>query len=442
MLAIDAGEVATTLGPPVIKVIGVLIGIKIGHRLIRRVATKAPPKFQRQAGYVLPKVVTVFGVLILLGSLGININSLLAMMATIGLGAALVFTPIGQNLIAGFLAGIDDVVREGDVLSVGDKVGRVVRKGSLSLGVLMPDGSTVYMPNVKAVDDELTNHSRSRGPDRGRDQARHVPGSGRGGGDHDRNARAAALADAGQADRSAVHRDRGQRVPLHVSGVDREQARRSATAFDDAHGASSTTSSTPDSRSARHRSWPRTTSEPARSPIRPTSRRRRSADAATVEWMTDRPLLAKVLTVSDGVVHRTREDRSGAALADCLTRHGFEVVDRQVTADGTDNVAAALRQLTDGFAGLVVSTGGTGFARDQTPEGTRLVVEREAPGLAEAMRLISPLGRLLSRDRRDPGRAIICNTPGSPKGCVEQLEAIIDVLPHALALLADTPTSH
>ncbi|MEZ5216840.1 MAG: mechanosensitive ion channel [Ilumatobacteraceae bacterium] len=163
MLAIDAGEVATTLGPPVIKVIGVLIGIKIGHRLIRRVATKAPPKFQRQAGYVLPKVVTVFGVLILLGSLGININSLLAMMATIGLGAALVFTPIGQNLIAGFLAGIDDVVREGDVLSVGDKVGRVVRKGSLSLGVLMPDGSTVYMPNVKAVDDELTNHSRSEG---------------------------------------------------------------------------------------------------------------------------------------------------------------------------------------------------------------------------------------------------------------------------------------
>lgn len=155
------------------------------------------------------------------------------------------------------------------------------------------------------------------------------------------------------------------------------------------------------------------------------------------------PLEAKVLTVSDGVIHGTREDRSGAALVEQLVAAGFAVVETRVVADGTDNVAAALRELCDGFAGLVVSTGGTGFApRDQTPEGTRLVIEREAPGLAEAMRLVSPLGRLSRGIAGIRGQAVICNTPGSPKGCVEQLGAIIDVLPHALRLLADAPTAH
>jgi molybdenum cofactor synthesis domain-containing protein len=155
------------------------------------------------------------------------------------------------------------------------------------------------------------------------------------------------------------------------------------------------------------------------------------------------PLLAKVLTVSDGVAHGSRDDASGRALVEQLTGAGFEVVDHQVTADGADAVAGALRALTDGFAGLVVTTGGTGFApRDQTPEGTRLVIEREAPGLAEAMRLISPFGRLSRGIAGIAGTAIVCNTPGSPKGCVEQLGAILDVLPHALRLLQEAPTSH
>ena len=158
----------------------------------------------------------------------------------------------------------------------------------------------------------------------------------------------------------------------------------------------------------------------------------------------DQPrLLAKVLTVSDGVIAGTRVDTSGAALVELLTANGFDVTHQQVVADGTDNVAAALRGLTDGFAGLVVSTGGTGFAqRDQTPEGTRAVIEREAPGIAEAMRLVSPLGRLSRGSVGIRGLSIICNTPGSPKGCVEQLSAVLDVLPHALRLLADSPTSH
>lgn len=154
-------------------------------------------------------------------------------------------------------------------------------------------------------------------------------------------------------------------------------------------------------------------------------------------------LFAKVLTVSDGVVHGTRDDASGRALVAQLAEAGFDVVEHRVTADGAELVAEALREMTDGFAGLVVSTGGTGFApRDQTPEGTRAVIEREAPGLAEAMRLVNPLGRLSRGIVGIRGQAVICNTPGSPKGCVEQLSAILDVLPHALRLLADTPTSH
>lgn len=152
---------------------------------------------------------------------------------------------------------------------------------------------------------------------------------------------------------------------------------------------------------------------------------------------------AKVLTVSDGVVHGTREDLSGRALVEHLGTNGFNVVEHRVTADGTDLVAQTLTEMCDGFVGVIVSTGGTGFApRDQTPEGTRLVIEREAPGLAEAMRLCNPLGRLSRGIAGIRGETIIVNTPGSTKGCVEQLDAVIDVLPHALRLLHDTETSH
>jgi molybdenum cofactor synthesis domain-containing protein len=159
--------------------------------------------------------------------------------------------------------------------------------------------------------------------------------------------------------------------------------------------------------------------------------------------MSEAKQRAKVLTCSDGVIHGTREDKSGEALAAFLSANGFDVVERRVTADGIENVAAALIEMSDGFAGLIASTGGTGFApRDQTPEGTRAVIEREAPGLAEAMRLCNPLGRLSRGVAGVRGSTIIVNAPGSTKGCVEQLEAIIDVLPHALRLLHDNDTSH
>jgi molybdenum cofactor synthesis domain-containing protein len=154
-------------------------------------------------------------------------------------------------------------------------------------------------------------------------------------------------------------------------------------------------------------------------------------------------LAAKVLTVSDGVVRGTREDRSGVALVERLRADGYDVAEHRVVPDGVEPVAAALEEMADGFAGVIVSTGGTGFTpRDLTPEGTRAVIDREAPGLAEAMRLVSPLGRLSRGIAGIRGRAIILNTPGSPKGCVEQLDAVLDVLPHALRLLAESPTAH
>jgi molybdopterin adenylyltransferase len=152
-------------------------------------------------------------------------------------------------------------------------------------------------------------------------------------------------------------------------------------------------------------------------------------------------MLAKVLTVSDGVAEGVREDKSGAALVARLEAAGFDVVDRRVSADGIDVVAAALTEMTDGFAGLVVTTGGTGFGpRDLTPEGTRAVIERDAPGMAEAVRRVSDEGGrgfgMLSRAVCGTrGQALICNTPGSSNGAVESLEVILPAVPHALDLL-------
>jgi molybdopterin adenylyltransferase len=154
-------------------------------------------------------------------------------------------------------------------------------------------------------------------------------------------------------------------------------------------------------------------------------------------------LRAKVVTVSDGVVAGTREDRSGAALVDALAAANFEVVSRTVIPDGVAAVAGELARVCIGFTGLVVTTGGTGFApRDLTPEGTSEILTRSAPGLAEAMRQVSPLGRLSRGVAGIRGQAIVLNTPGSPAGAVECLGAVIDVIPHALALLTDEPSPH
>ncbi len=152
-----------------------------------------------------------------------------------------------------------------------------------------------------------------------------------------------------------------------------------------------------------------------------------------------RELHAKVLTVSDGVVAGTREDTSGQTLVDHLQGAGWTVVDRRVVADGVENVRDALVALAEGFSGLIVTTGGTGFGpRDLTPEGTRAAIDREAPGLAEAMRLCNPkgLGRLSRAIAGTRDQALVLNTPGSTKGAIETVDAVLDIVPHAIDLLA------
>jgi molybdopterin adenylyltransferase len=153
---------------------------------------------------------------------------------------------------------------------------------------------------------------------------------------------------------------------------------------------------------------------------------------------------AKVLTVSDGVIAGTREDRSGQALAERLAAAGYDVVERRTVADGADSVAEAVAAMAAGFAGVLVTTGGTGFGpRDLTPEGTRQVLEREAGGMAEAMRLANPPKGRLSRGLAGTvGECLVLNTPGSSAGAIESLEAVLEVLPHALDLLSGRPTGH
>ena len=119
---------------------------------------------------------------------------------------------------------------------------------------------------------------------------------------------------------------------------------------------------------------------------------------------------AKVLTVSDSTYRGERDDRSGPALVGVLEANGFDVGERRVVPDGAESVAAAIKDLARGFAGAILTTGGTGFApADQTPEGTQLVLERQAPGLAEAMRAVSPLGASVG-ERPERSGSASCST--------------------------------
>jgi len=146
---------------------------------------------------------------------------------------------------------------------------------------------------------------------------------------------------------------------------------------------------------------------------------------------------AKVLTVSESVHAGTREDESGLALSERLQEAGFSVLERAVVPDGIEPVAGALAGLCRGFEGLVVTTGGTGFSpNDLTPEATESVLTRRAPALATAMQLSDPKGRLSRGTAGTVGGALVLNLPGSPRGALQCLEAVLDVVPHALELMA------
>lgn len=155
---------------------------------------------------------------------------------------------------------------------------------------------------------------------------------------------------------------------------------------------------------------------------------------------------ALVVTVSDRVSRGEAEDRSGPAAAAALGDLGFETEIR-VIPDGIESVRTALRAAVGSGVGLVVSTGGTGFGpRDLTPEGTSAVIDRQAPGLVEAMRAatfgVNPHGMLSRGVAGIAGRTLIVNLPGSVKGVEESLAVIAPALRHAIDLLQGTDGTH
>ena len=155
---------------------------------------------------------------------------------------------------------------------------------------------------------------------------------------------------------------------------------------------------------------------------------------------------AAVLTVSDGVHHGVREDRSGDILAELLAAEGFQV-ERRVVPDEADRIAEAIRAFAAAGVGVVLTTGGTGFApRDVTPEATAPLLDRPAPGIAEAIRadaLQRTPHALLSRGVAGiHGSTLVVNLPGSPGGCRDGFAVLRPALHHALELLADSRDLH
>lgn len=156
---------------------------------------------------------------------------------------------------------------------------------------------------------------------------------------------------------------------------------------------------------------------------------------------------ACVITCSDSASRGEREDRSGPAVRTLLEKNGFTVDAVVIVPDDIDAIATVIDNSARDGARLVVTTGGTGIApRDVTPEATLRVCDRLVPGFGEVMRAASlaktPMATLSRAQAATRGSTLVINLPGSPKGAVENLEAVLHIIPHALELLSGKPVDH
>jgi molybdenum cofactor synthesis domain-containing protein len=154
-----------------------------------------------------------------------------------------------------------------------------------------------------------------------------------------------------------------------------------------------------------------------------------------------------IITVSDRSSRGERSDESGPALVNSVTQQGWEVIRTEILPDELDRLISVLTEWADsGELDVILTTGGTGFGpRDVTPEATQSVIQRLAPGLAEAMRSaslnITPYAMLSRATTGIRSHTLIINLPGNPKGAIENLAVLIPVIPHAVQILREDPAA-